>query len=61
MSRYRSAAARSLAQFIRPETPPGSLKDALIACRHFVDHPIACMTGICTVTRRATPEPGSLG
>jgi hypothetical protein len=49
-----------LAQFIRPATPPSSLKDALAACRHFVDHPIARMTGICTIMRRATPEPGSL-
>ena len=36
--------------------PRDTLKDALASCRLFVEHPIARMTGICALIRRATPE-----
>lgn len=44
-----------LAQQLNPGTPPDTLKDALASCRLFVEHPIARMTGICALIRRATP------
>jgi hypothetical protein len=34
---------------------PQSLDAALAACRLFVEHPIARMTGICAIIRHATP------
>lgn len=39
-----------------PDRPPQSLDEAIAACRRFVEHPIARMTGICAVIRRATAE-----
>jgi len=33
-----------------------TLKAALASCRLFVEHPIARMTGLCALIRRATPE-----
>jgi hypothetical protein len=45
-----------LAQQLAPAKPPASLEAALAACRLFVEHPIARMSGICAIIRRATPE-----
>ena len=45
-----------LAQQLAPATPPDSLQAALASCRLFVEHPIARMTGICAMIRRATPS-----
>ena len=45
-----------LAEHLKPSTPPDTLKSALGSCRLFVEHPIARMTGICALIRRATPE-----
>jgi hypothetical protein len=44
-----------LARQLAPERPPQSLQVALASCRLFVEHPIARMTGICGIIRRATP------
>ena len=33
-----------------------ALKGALASCRLFVEHPIARMTGLCALIRRATTE-----
>lgn len=49
------AHGRVLSQYLKPGKAPESLRDALAACRHFVEHPIARMNGICTIMRRATP------
>lgn len=45
-----------LASQLKPSTPPDTLNGALASCRLFVDHPIARMTGVCALIRRATPE-----
>lgn len=45
-----------LALQLKPATPPGALKAVLASCRLFVEHPIARMTGLCALIRRATPE-----
>jgi hypothetical protein len=45
-----------LAPQLKPATPPDTLKGALASCRLFVEHPIARMTGLCALIRRATPE-----
>jgi hypothetical protein len=45
-----------LALQLKPSAPPDTLKGALASCRLFVEHPIARMTGICALIRRATPE-----
>jgi hypothetical protein len=45
-----------LSRRLEPGRPPRSMGDALASCRLFVEHPIARMTGICAVIRRATPE-----
>ena len=50
------AHGRMLAAQLKPETPPDTLKSALSSCRLFVEHPIARMTGLCALIRRATPE-----
>lgn len=50
------AHGRILARQLAPAQPPGSLEAALASCRLFVEHPIARMTGICAIIRRATPE-----
>jgi hypothetical protein len=50
------AHGRILARQLAPTHPPESLRAALAACRLFVEHPIARMTGICAMMRRATPE-----
>jgi hypothetical protein len=44
-----------LAAQLKPSTPPAALQGALAACRLFVEHPIARMTGLCALIRRATP------
>jgi hypothetical protein len=44
-----------LARQLAPVRPPPSLQAALASCRLFVEHPIARMTGICGIIRRATP------
>ena len=41
---------------LKPAAPPETLHDALKSCRLFVEHPIARMTGLCALIRRATPE-----
>jgi hypothetical protein len=45
-----------LARQLAPAPAPDTVKEALAACRLFVEHPIARMTGICAIVRRATPE-----
>ena len=47
---------RVLATQLKPAPPPDTLAGALKTCRLFVDHPIARMTGLCALIRRATPE-----
>ena len=44
-----------LAAQLKPAAPPATLQGALAACRLFVEHPIARMTGLCALIRRATP------
>jgi hypothetical protein len=50
------AHGRVLATQLKPAPPPDTLAGALKACRLFVEHPIARMTGLCALIRRATPE-----
>jgi hypothetical protein len=50
------AHGRILARQLAPTSPPESLEAALASCRLFVEHPIARMTGICAIIRRATPS-----
>jgi hypothetical protein len=50
------AHGRILARQLAPNRPPESLPQALASCRLFVEHPIARMTGICAIIRRATAE-----
>ena len=50
------AHGQMLASQLKPATPPDTLKGALASCRLFVEHPIARMTGLCALIRRATPE-----
>ena len=50
------AHGQMLASQLKPATPPDTLKAALASCRLFVEHPIARMTGLCALIRRATPE-----
>jgi hypothetical protein len=45
-----------LASQLAPATPPDTLAGVLKSCRLFVEHPIARMTGLCALIRRATPE-----
>jgi hypothetical protein len=45
-----------LASQLKASPPPDTLKGALASCRLFVEHPIARMTGLCALIRRATPE-----
>src|SRR5215212_2826677 len=45
-----------LASQLKPAAPPDTLKGALASCRLFVEHPIARMTGLCALIRRATPQ-----
>jgi hypothetical protein len=45
-----------LAPQLKPATPPNTLQGALASCRLFVEHPIARMTALCALIRRATPE-----
>jgi len=49
------AHGQMLAAQLNPSTPPDTLKGALASCRLFVEHPIARMTGLCALIRRATP------
>jgi hypothetical protein len=44
-----------LAHQLVPDPAPKSIEGILSACRQFVEHPIARMTGICAIVRRATP------
>lgn len=46
----------TLATQLKPAAPPATLKGALASCRLFVEHPIARMTGLCAMIRRATPD-----
>ena len=48
------AHGQALASQLTPSRPPETGKDALAACRLFVEHPIARMTGLCAMIRRAT-------
>ena len=50
------AHGRALVSRLVPGDPPASLEALLASCRLFVEHPIARMTGICALIRRATPE-----
>ena len=50
------AHGRALVSRLAPGDPPASLEAALASCKLFVEHPIARMTGICAIIRRATPE-----
>jgi hypothetical protein len=45
-----------LAAQLKPTAPPDTLPRALESCRLFVEHPIARMTGLCALIRRATPR-----
>jgi hypothetical protein len=45
-----------LAAQLKPAPPPATLKGALASCRLFAEHPIARMTGLCALNRRATPD-----
>jgi hypothetical protein len=49
------AHGRALVHQLAPGQPPASLQEALASCRLFVEHPIARMTGICALIRRAMP------
>jgi hypothetical protein len=44
-----------LAAQLNPSAPPDALAGVLASCRLFVEHPIARMTGLCALIRRATP------
>jgi hypothetical protein len=48
------AHGKALARQLEPAPAPPTLEDALAACRLFVEHPIARMTGICALIRNAT-------
>ncbi|MET3839494.1 hypothetical protein [Bradyrhizobium sp. OAE829] len=50
------AHGQMLASHLKPATPPDALAGVLKSCRLFVEHPIARMTGLCALIRRATPE-----
>ena len=50
------AHGRALVNRLAPGNPPASLDQVLASCRLFVEHPIARMTGICALVRRAMPE-----
>ena len=45
-----------LAAQLKPAAPPETLQGAIASCRLFVEHPIARMTGLCALIRRATPR-----
>jgi hypothetical protein len=45
-----------LAPQLKPAAPPDTLQGALASARLFVEHPIARMTGLCALIRRATPR-----
>jgi hypothetical protein len=45
-----------LATQLKPAAPPDTLAAVLKSCRLFVEHPIARMTGLCALIRRATPS-----
>jgi hypothetical protein len=47
-----------LAKQLKPPAPPATFKAALVSCRLFVEHPIARMTGLCALIRRATEATG---
>jgi hypothetical protein len=50
------AHGQMLASQLKPSAPPDTLPSVLKSCRLFVDHPIARMTGLCALIRRATPQ-----
>jgi hypothetical protein len=50
------AHGRVLSPQLAPAAPPPTMQQALAACRLFVEHPIARMTGICALVRKVTPE-----
>lgn len=47
---------RRLASLLAPSAPPQTADRAIGAVRRFVTHPIARMTGICTIMRGAMPK-----
>ena len=49
------AHGQMLAAQLNPSAPPDTLNGVLASCRLFVEHPIARMTGLCALIRRATP------
>ena len=49
------AHGKMLASQLALSPPPPTIKDVLSSCRLFVEHPIARMTGLCALIRRATP------
>jgi hypothetical protein len=49
------AHGKILSRRLEPAHPPRTMQDALASCRLFVEHPIARMTGICAVIRKAMP------
>lgn len=49
------AHGKILSRRLDPAHPPRTMQDALASCRLFVEHPIARMTGICAVIRKAMP------
>ena len=49
------AHGQMLAPQLKPSAPPDTLQAVLKSCRLFVEHPIARMTGLCALIRRATP------
>lgn len=46
----------ALSHQLEPAAPPKTLREALASCRLFVEHPIARMTGICAMIRKATAD-----
>jgi hypothetical protein len=50
------AHGRALVSRLTLSDPPASLEAVLASCKLFVEHPIARMTGICAMIRRATPQ-----
>jgi len=49
------AHGQMLAPQLKPAPSPDTLAAVLKSCRLFVEHPIARMTGLCALIRRATP------
>jgi hypothetical protein len=60
LTRFTRALGHAHGAMLAPQlnvlTPPDTLGSALAACRLFVEHPIARMTGLCALIRRAMPD-----